>query len=347
MASTDRNAIVTLARQISRKVSTNEVSDADFVEAINTFVLYDFPELLRLVSYRQAFSFYTTPNVGEYSTITQNTNDPMYNFKNVIISSSDPVYIAGYSVKMTKNRGEFFNSWPQLQQRVQIDTGAGAANFTGTLTAIPVTARAVLFSSIDDVGVGEQLIDVPRVSVLAGREGTERNRGNLYDPRGVVPTAPTSIVIGNNINYVTGAYDITFSNAPDTGQAIYAQTIPYVASRPTSMLFFNNTFKLRPIPDGSYEVKIESYVRPTELDLGSQDPDLEQYWQFIAYGGAIKILQRQADFDTIAQLQPEFERQMLMVGRKTLVEMDNERARTIFNRQTSLSASPSRWWWNY
>jgi hypothetical protein len=338
--------IRTTVRRITRKLSANEVTNAELDEAINTFILYDFPEELRLFTFHRTFSFYTSENIDQYYTNPNaSSTDPMTDFKNLIITNNTPVYIGGYRSYMTTDETTFYSLWPQVQQKAQIGTGNGVlTNFTGTLANIPVYPRHVLFSALDATGTSQQLIDKPLVSATVGQLGIETINGNLYNPRGVVPEFPTVVIATNTINYVTGVYNITFAVAPAANEQIYVQAQPYVAARPTSVLYYNNTFVVRPSPDGAYEVKMEAYVRPTELLSASQEPELEQHWQFIAYGAGIKILQWMSDWDTVQQLSPEFERQKLLVQRRTLQQMDDERSATIFS-------SPSRYFppgsWNW
>lgn len=348
MALYDRANIRNKVRRITRKVSANEVTDTDINDAIDVFLLYDFPEILRLFDLRRTFSFFTSPNIEQYYTNTDNMNDPLYNFKNAIVNSHTPVYVGGFKAYFTQSRDEFFRYWNQVQQKVTIGTGDGVTtNFSGTLDNIPVQARSVLFTSVDATGLGQQLQDVPLVSAVAGQEGSELINGNLYDPRGAVPTAPTVVIAANTINYVTGVYNITFTVAPAAGELVEAQVIPYQAARPTAVLYFDNTFTVRPIPDNSYEIKIEANVRPSALVSDTDGPNLEQQWQFIAYGAAIKILQDLTDLDTVEQLMPEFERQKIFVLRNTLNQMEDTRAETLFSQPGQRSGRQGWWWSNY
>lgn len=336
-------------RRLTRKLSTNEVSNADLDEAVNTFLLYDFPSILKLIDLRRTFSFFTTPNVDTYYTNPNSSaTDPMSDFKNLILSSEDPIFIDGNRSYFTLSEADFFRLWPKVRQKLDIGTGDGVTpNFSGTLTNIPVAPRLVLFSSLDANGVGQQLEDRPVVSATAGQLGVETINGNLYNPRGAVTEFPTSVTAANTINYKTGVYNITFSVAPASGEDIYAHVFPYTAGRPTAVLFYNNTFTVRPIPDDSYTVTVECYVRPTELLSASQEPELEQHWQFIAYGAAIKLMQWFTDTDTVEQLMPEFERQKEFVLNRTLEQMGGERSATIFSQALGPYGFGNRWWTNY
>jgi hypothetical protein len=99
------------------------------------------------------------------------------------------------------------------------------------------------------------------------------------------------------------------------------------------MLYYDEKFTLRPVPDDAYQVQVDAYIRPTELLASNQSPDLEQWWQYIAYGAAKKILEDRMDMDTVAQILPEFKQQERLVLRKTIVTQTKERVATLYTDQ--------------
>lgn len=342
MADSTLNAIRLKVRRLTRSPSTQQISDADIDEYINTFIAYDMPSHLRLFNLRRTFTFYTQPNIDTYFTNTTLASDPLFNFKNVIISTHDPIYVAGYKIWFSQSREEFFARWDKLKQIQQVATGDGVTlNFTGTLSNIPVLPHEVLFTSIDANGNATGLVSSPVISAFTG---IQTQNGNFYDTEGPIIENPTAVTPANTINFVTGVYTITFANAPANGEPINVQAIPYVAARPTSILYFNNTFTLRPVPDKQYDVTIEAYVRPTQLLTAATSPQQEQWWQYIAYGAAKKVLEDRTDFDTVQLLLPEFKKQEQLVLRTTLVQQGDDRAFTIYADQSSVSAGPWGWW---
>jgi hypothetical protein len=108
------------------------------------------------------------------------------------------------------------------------------------------------------------------------------------------------------------------------------------------MLFFHDTFTFRPVPDQVYPVQMEVYYRPTELLASNQSPELEEWWQYIAYGAAIKLLQDRSDFDSVQQLLPEYKNQERLCLRRTIVQQTEERTATIYIN--SLSGSGGQNW---
>ena len=310
-------------RKLVRSPSSSQISDADIDSYINTFVLYDFPEHLRQFYLRTTFTFYTQPNIDTYETNTTVPTDPLYNFKNLYISTHGPLYIAGMPSYYTQSREQFFVIYPKYSSVESIGSkGNGiTVHFAGTLSAKPILNNDVTFSSVDINGNGLSLKDVP----IAGTT------------TGLLVTTDTGALAGT-IDYISGVYDFTFLVAPANGVAINSQTVPYVASRPQGVCFFQGTFILRPVPDQPYPVNIEVYRRPTELLTDAQLPELAEWWQYIAYGAAKKILEDRMDPDTVQILMPEFKQQEALILRRSLVQQSNERVATIYTEQTSLGA---------
>lgn len=307
MAVTTLLEIRNKVRKLTQSPSTSQLTIVDLDQYINTFILYDFPETLRLFSLQKAVRFSLEPNIDTY------TVDSVLVDVNSFITFNPPVYIAGFPAFYSQSEEEFFNIYP-FHNSIQSTglTGNGALfNFNGTLSSVPVTRGKVSFTA--------KSAPDPITGVVDGLELSDKNSDGLLTGDGT-----------GTINYLTGAYTLVFSTAP-TG-VINSQTVPYVAGRPSAMLYFNNTFTFRPIPDQVYNVQLEAFVRPTELILNGQNPDLEQWWQYISYGAAIKVLQDRMDMETVQMIMPEFNRQERMVLRRTIVQQTNERTATIYTQ---------------
>ncbi len=322
MAVATLTAIREKVRKLTRSPSVNQLTDATLDEYVNTFVSYDFPETLRLFTLKKTFTFYTTPFVDVYesNSITSPFLSPLENFKNNKINISPPIYISGREAFFSQSREEFFNQYPQNSSIIKVGTGNGVTTvFTGTLSSIPVQRNNVVFSSINASNNGVVLADVPLNS----------SSGNMVIPNN---TAPLSLDPANNINYITGVFTITFLSAPAAGEPVNAQIFPFAPSRPTAMLYYENKFTFRPIPDGVYKITMDAFVQPTELlsSDSASEPDLQQWWQYIAYGASKKVLEDRMDLESVQLIMPEFERQQKMVLRRTIVQQTNERTATIY-----------------
>jgi hypothetical protein len=305
-------------RRLTRSPSASQLTDANIDEYINNFILYDFPEHLRLFSLKQTLSFFTDPYIDTYYTNTTNANDPLYNFENKVVNVSSPVYIAGKEVAFFQSFELFHRSYPK-NQSIQ-DTGntgdEATHSYSGTLSSCPVLQNDVAFTSVDADSVGIKLIDVPRDSGVIG---------DLFAPN----EDPTGVSRGE-INYATGAYWFCFISAPASGEVIYSHTVPYSSATPISALYYDNQITLRPVPDKSYEVELTVDVRPTELLDQANTPELGQWWQYIAYGASKKVFEDRMDTESIQQIMPEFKEQQRLALRRTIVQNSNNRTATIY-----------------
>ncbi len=360
-------AIQTKVRRITRSPSEAQLSTGDLQNYINTFVVYDFPEHLRMFNLRTTFTFYTNPfqdtyptDIASFGTNPSAQNNPLYNFQNNFISIHTPVYIAGYNSFFTQSREQFFGIYPKTNSIASIGTaGDGVTTtFTGTVNAAQsslvagqqnqvagLVQREVLFSSLDTNDNGLQMVDVP---VINPSTGNTTINGNLYDPNSAaylaaVATPPTVVIATNTINYSTGAFTVTFSGAPGAGQPINSQTLPQVVSLPQALLYYDNKFVVRPVPDQPYRVQFEAYARPTSLLNTNQAPQLEEWWQYIAYGASKKIFEDRMDLDSVQMILPEYKKQETLCLRRTIVQYTNERTATIYTEQVS-GASGSGYW---
>jgi hypothetical protein len=110
-------------------------------------------------------------------------------------------------------------------------------------------------------------------------------------------------------------------------------------------LFYDNKFVLRPVPDQPYQINFEAYVRPTYLMAENQVPQLEEWWQYIAYGAAKKIFEDRMDLESVALILPEYKKQETLCLRRTIVQYTNERTATIYTQQTGYNSGFGGWGW--
>lgn len=340
MATATLNDIKIKVRRLTRSLSTNILSEADLEQYINTFVLYDFPEHLRLFNLETTFSFYTEPYKDVYETSTTST-DPLYDFKNKYITVHPPVYIAGYEALFSESREEFFAMYPKLNNIQSIGTGdALTTTFTGTVPVKQGTGSVnsavllknnVVFSSVGAAKLGLIMIDYPISAQL----------GNLYVPGGS-PTSTTVQDVNNYINYVTGQYVVNFINPPGSSETVNVQSVIVQPSRPTSVLFQDSKFTVRPVPDQPYEITMNVFAQPTELLSNSDTPELKEWASYIAYGAAKKVFEDRMDLESVQMIMPEFKTQEKLINRRTIVQQTSQRTPTIYD-SSSTSGTGGGW----
>jgi hypothetical protein len=318
MAISTLTAIRDKVRRLTRSPSISQLPDADLDQYINTFILYDIPNHLRLMDLKTTLTFYTEPYIDTYSTNTVDPLDPLYNFKNRYTTTDQPAYCAGYKLMWSQSREQFYNLYPFVNMVQSIgQTGNGInAHFFGTLSAVPILRNNVTFSSIRS-----------NVGIMMKDDGL----GVLEDFFGFTGT----------IDYITGAYDFIFAAPPGAGQQIFSETVPYQPQRPQALLFFDDAFILRPIPDKVYPINLEVYRLPTELLNIGESPEFEQWWQYIAYGAAKKVFEDRSDPDGVSGIMAEYKTQERLVLRRSIVNMTKERTATIFTEQTGIGMNPN------
>jgi hypothetical protein len=336
-------------RRVTGRPSVNQISDSEIENYVNTFYLYDMPEHLKFISLRYNYEFTTSANIPVYDLPT-----------GTYLTAMPPVYIGGYQSYMTQSRENFFRVNPNLnflQQSIATGNG-GVGTYTATLTQTPIMpgfkpnppGAFTAWSSTNDMAAkflqwNVLISALGTANAVTGRTPSitliDDGLGNLFDP------SDTSINPANKrgtINYQTGAVSITnFASPIPSGNAINAQYIPYVASRPQSVVFYQDQFILYPVPDQAYTVSFEAYKVPTAFlndAPGVTTPQLTEWWQLLAYGASDKIFADNGDMENLQKFRPLLEEQMNLCLRRTIVQQTSERSATIYTEQSGLPQYP-------
>lgn len=341
MAPGNLQDIINKVRRITARPSASQISDAEIINYINTFYVYDFPEHLRLQSLRVNYQFVTNPGQAVYDFDT-----------NYYLTNMPPVYIAGYQSYMTQSRENFFRINPQLQfMQSQIATGNGGSGpYTGTLTNTPIMRgfkpnKPGAYSATTSIAAkdlnwmvlitGSTDPDVT-TGIATQYSLVDDGLGNLHDINAANLTTPLG-----TINYTTGSVSFSFSGNIANGNPINAQYTPYVASRPQSVVFYKDQFMLYPIPDQGYTVSFEAYKYPVEFDgTLSIVPELQEWWQLLAYGAADKIFADNGDLENLQKFRPLLDEQLKLMQRRTIVQQTSERTASIYTEQSQLTQYP-------
>lgn len=341
--------IRTKVRRIAGRSSPTMLSDSEIDRYVNTFYIYDFPEHLRLESLRYNFQFTTTANIGVYDFPTD-----------LYLTNMPPVYIGGYRSYMTQSRQNFFRINPELNFLQQsVYTGNGTSGpYTGQFlintpiaTGFKPNPPGAFTPNAQNLMPAKFLNWNVLVSALGTPDPTsgiapsislvDDGLGHLVDPSDPGTTPVTGFTYRGTIDYVTGAIDITnFIATIPAGNAINVQYVPYVASRPQSVVFFQDQFIVYPIPDQAYTISFETYKYPTALLNSIDNPQLKEWWQLLSYGAADKIFADNADFESLAKFRPLLEEQMKLAQRRTIVQMTSERTASIYTEQSGYNQFP-------
>lgn len=312
--------IRTKVRRLTGRPSPQQITNSQIDEYVNTFYQFDFPEHLRVFSNTATFTFLTEANIDQYDLrdIDVSFDGGTEKAVNVYYNLMPPVYVAGYQSFYGQSREQFFRIYPALGDILTTIEGDGTVGpYAFTLSAIPVQQYSVSIGTIDDTGATIKVVDSP----------TNRTTGSWAIS--LLNTAVTG-----SINYITGACTITFDNSIPDGNEITVIFTPYVASRPQAVLFYDNIITLRPIPDKVYPVQLNAFLTPSSLLASGQNPILNQWWQYLAYGAAKKIFEDSQDPEGVEQIMAGFKEQEQLVLNRHVVQQTNERTATIYTEMT-------------
>jgi len=316
-------------RLLAKQPSELNMTDNEIDVYINSFYRDDLPQEVELFELRTNLEFCTTPYLDVYSSTEGDINFNLKDFKDIIVAVDNPVYISGRRIYLTQSQIEFYNLYPKDKDINLVGTGDGVeTDYTLTISN-SILRRSVVIGSRDNQGKALIITDEPNADA-AEREGAT---GQLFDPTGIAC---------GDINYITGVVNIEFNDAaPADGEPITYELEKFNTGSPDTILFFDNEFILRPVPDKVYEVKIEVEQKPDELVNDADTPIVNQWSQAIAYGAAVKILQDQGDMETVQVLASEYDNQLTLITRRTSKIRAKETVNTIYNAKLFKG-----WRWN-
>ncbi len=301
------------ARRLSGATSPDQLSESDLEEYIDVFYEQDFPSHLKIWNLHDKFEFFTVANEDQYAFDTD-----------LFHAVVPPVYIDGYQSFYTNSRDEFFRIYPKLSTEQTGPAGDGTTGpYAITLNALPVLKRQVTISVIDTSGATQTVFDRP--------QALANNVGDLIDSTDNTTNRGT-------VNYITGVVSVTWPNTVAATENTLVRFHAYQANRPSAMLFFKDNFILRPVPDRVYRVVVDVWQKPTQLlsatnHSDANTPDVQQWWQYIAIGAAIKVLEDRQDVESIKNIMPSFKDQEAKIVYRTATQQVPERTRTIYTDQ--------------
>lgn len=320
-------------RRLTGSPNISQLSDADLIQYINTFYEFDLPAYMKVWNLHDNYTFFTVPNEDQYTlpinpNVDTTTNlpfgtplPPQPTFQGI----NPPVYVDGYQSFYSQSQEQFYRLYPRLNFEQTGPAGDGTSGpFTMTFTNVPALKRNVTISAIDSSGTARVVQD--------------DGNGNLVNASSQVLTPVTT----GNINYITGAVtNLQFRDNNDalvtipTTSNIIARYVPYQASRPVSVLFFDDQLVLRPVPDKVYRVEMEVFSTPAQFISNTDNPEVYQWWQLIAIGAARKVLQDRLDNESLLSIEPFFQEQMELAMNRTALQLAPQRTSTIYQDMLS------------
>ena len=150
------------------------------------------------------------------------------------------------------------------------------------------------------------------------------------------------------INYDTGAIaNLVFTTAIPSGNEIQIQYNPVTLSIPLSILYFQNQFTLRPVPDRGYTIELVAQRSPvqalTAVGAAQGNPELNEWWEVIAIGAAKKIYEDRLDTDGVQMMDKMLAERYQTAYTRTYAQMGKSRIPTIFSDQLTNNYGQGGW----
>lgn len=361
-ADTTYTSIEKKVRRLTASASEASLSSADIQRAVNLFYNTDFPYSIKIDQQRSVYKFLTIPNVDRYPVDVNNLQGfraPVY-FEGIIgnfFKNRDQLYnlypryptqfqpAAGNGMKTSFSFSLFGNNvnpFPQpnfgiLSTQVVI----GGIDVNGAPIRIIDDGGAV----VDSFGIGANTTTGRLLFI------TQNNVGNnvYIDPTSTPPNqqvaaipslsplpspsppSPLTPQYCGTVDYVTTNITINFPVAPAAGTMINVWASTYQVGRPYNLLFWNNELTVRPVPDNVYLCEVEAFMTPSQFMMTNDNPILNQWSQYIAFGVAAEILRDRQDIEGVQNLQEGFKRQESLVLERQAVEEIYQPNVTLFN----------------
>lgn len=196
-----------------------------------------------------------------------------------------------------------------------------------------VTSSGLSFA-INDNGNGTLQLQVPNAQVSVPVEtSTEPGMKNLNTAN----PGQTNVINIGTVNYTTGQFSFNIPPTYDVadGTQLNIWISQYQVGRPNTLLFWNNELIIRPVPNNVYKVEVDTYLTPVQLLATSNVPILNQWWQLIAIGSSIKILEERQDMEGVENLAKMYDRQEGLTLERQGVEEIGQPNITLFNSVTT------------
>lgn len=332
-----------MVRRLTSSSSESTLPSAEIQRVVNAVYSQEFAYGVKIDQMRSVYKFYTQPYIDRY---------PLdVNYDQGIRA---PMYVDGIQGSFYKDRQQFFSVWPKFSTQFQPISGNGITqtfNFTiagpflrgeVTLGGVDITGAPI---TVADDGNGNLQYLTMNPVVSNPLQTTNPAKPGMYNINTGNPGLINPVNIGS-VNYVTGVFAIDFSLAPGgavapaSGTQMTLWVVQYTTGRPLSLLFWNNYFIVRPVPKLVHKVEIEVFLTPVQFLLSTDVPILNQWWQYLAYLAAQKILRERQDYDGVAVLQEGLKyHEGLVLERQGVEELFTPNP-TVFNSVSTYSTGP-------
>jgi hypothetical protein len=166
------------------------------------------------------------------------------------------------------------------------------------------------------------------------------------------------------VNYDSGLIsNLIFTQAVPAGVVITIQYNPANPSNlaiPLAIMFYQNQFTLRPVPDRGYTIELMTYRLPSQAILGSYTttdvngnnpqianlagtPELNEWWETLAFGAAKKIFEDRLDPDGVMMMDKGLAERYSLNMTRTYAQLGSQSMNTLFRDQLSYNYGNTGW----
>lgn len=343
--------IITKIRRLTGSGSTQQLTDSQIKDYINSFYLYDMPAEFRNLKIKDIYTFNTQQGIDKYDFDSEKYT-----------TVEMPAYVAKREIKMFFDPWSFYGSNFNWQSQENFATGNNTSGpYSGITNGSPIVrsdnnnptninfpagrVQNILITANINFGFSVNVTDDPIANSASG------NLIQYMDDGGIVTSG--------TINYQTGQISgLIFYNptSPSTlpvavnipqGNSINIQYDPQVLAIPLSIMFFQNQFTMRPIPDKGYTVEMVAYRQPTQALEDAPNntgvPELREWWELLAFGASKKVFQDRLDPDGVTLMEKWLEQCYSIVRTRTYGELGKQRVSTMFADQLQYNYGQSGW----
>lgn len=340
-------AIITKVRKLTGSASDYQLTDAQIIDYINSFYLYDFPAQFRSLKLKDKYYFVTQRGIDTYP----------FDWEHYT-TIQQPIYCAKREIALYYDTWNFWGAWFNWQYQENFTFGNGTAGpYVGVSSSNPIirsynnnpSVQSPLFTTTPgvshqptypqtNIGRAMNILITANVAYGTTLNVTDNGAGNLIGD-----------CVSGSINYETGAItNLVFTQSIPGGNNITLMYNPAIMAQPQSVLFFQNQFVCKPTPDKGYTIEMVAYRQPSQAILGTEDPEspnyngtpeLLEWWECLAFGAAKKVYEDRLDPDGIALMDKGLDERYQVAYTRTYAELGKQRASTIFADQLSNGGS--------
>lgn len=336
--------IIEKVRECAALGNVDQSTETKILKYINSYYTLDFPQDLRVLKLKDTYTFNTIQGVDTYP----------FDFDHWSTVEA-PAFCQKIQMVLFQNKQDFYRYNFNSQQLETFDSGDGTAGpYSGTTQASPVIRSSN----------NNPMVDTPVANTSSFPVGypPSFNASNISREQNILISANTETsslhvtddgagnligdcVVGGSIDYATGDIsNLTFNQAVPSGNDINIQYTQAVLGTPYTMLFFQEQFVLRPIPDQAYTIELTAYRNPSQALLGTDNvetpnlngrPELFQWWELIAFGVAKKFYQDRLDLDGVQMMDAFLQEKISEARTTTYGQLGTRSITTIYKDETT------------